>query len=159
MKLLFRPLCLAVLLGFTLPASAADQEPVFREDKDWIVVSGLNSEDRPVPFSYAIRKSTIVALSIETPNLTEAQLKPESLAKPRNLPARIDIATAHEGNRAIYSVYGLTHGSAPAMLEKILAAINQPPPAPRRIALPANEEPAAPAQPAPPSKPAAPAEH
>ena len=125
--------CLGILLASASQGDAADQEPSLRETKDWIVISGISDgENGPLPWSFAIKKSTILSVTIDThhrvlfDNGKPVKYRGASLEEIDNLPANIRVSTSEltgSGNR-IFHITGLTHATAPLLLEKMLAAID-----------------------------------
>ncbi len=128
--------CLGLLLASASRGFAADQEPILRETKDWIIISGISAsagdpQNGPLPWSFAIKKSTILSVTLGTSHrvlsdkdhrpINYQDAAPEEIGK---LPADVRIITSEltgSGNKSFH-IDGLTHASAPAMLEKIIAA-------------------------------------
>lgn len=118
-------------------SAAEEKPPTFRQTAEWIIVSG-NAADGgqrgPLPWTYAIRKSAVVSMCIETDIYAADQLNGgkdkkfhEATAEEiQAAPALIVITTTEVqggGNFKYYCVRGLTHATAPAMLEKMLEAM------------------------------------
>ena len=123
----------AVMLGTSTPSFAEDRLPQLRVENDWIVVSYTRThpQNGPLPSSHAIRKDVITSASIVsdfgafypddgTPPKSFVGASEEEVA---NAPAIIEIITmelSHDGGGKKYEIHGLTHGTAPAFLQKLL---------------------------------------
>ncbi len=129
-----------LLLASTPPALAGEEEPTLRDTKDWIIISGVGADfgdpqNGPLPWSVAIKKSTILSVTIDTHHSAQADkdgrpisYRGASRDELYSLPANIRVATselAGSGNK-VFHIGGLTHASAPLMLEKIIAATESP---------------------------------
>lgn len=119
---------LIVLPGSSL---AEVQPPTFRETADWIILSGSRDSDKvTLPWSFAIKKSSVKSVTISVDRISTQDLevyKTKRFDSPeiQQLPAIITITTdglMADGANMGYQITGLTHGTAPAMLEKILGA-------------------------------------
>ncbi|MEI7913053.1 MAG: hypothetical protein WCK77_25825 [Verrucomicrobiota bacterium] len=131
-----------MLTAFSSRSIAKENAPVLRENGAWVMISGTANPGRgypkgTLPWTYAIRKSAVMSVCIQTDyealhqafgnELNYTNATPEEI---QALPAVISITTtelAVQGASAsvykTYEIKGLTHASAPAMLEKILQAI------------------------------------
>lgn len=129
-----------ILGGFSPLRAVEEQVPTLRETGEWIIISG-NAEDGsnrgPLPWMHAIRKSAVVSVTIETDFFGIDQsgsgegkkFHAASAEEIGALPAHIRITTtelASGGDYRQYWIRGLTHASAPAMLEEILRATVPP---------------------------------
>ena len=127
----------ALMLGPTTLLDAVEaNESAFRQNVDWIILSGNaegHSRRGPLPWIYAIRKSLVVSACIETDfsqvdqpgSPDEKKFNDASEDEIQKVPAMILITTselAGDGAFKEYVIRGLTHATAPAMLEKILEA-------------------------------------
>lgn len=119
-----------------LSKAAEPTPPVMKESNGWLIFSGTHENHRGVmPWTFSIRKSAIVSLEIETqselPGDREAiggnvRFDKLTLEEIQKIPARISIVTSDrrsDGGATYWELPGLTHGTAPAMMEKILAII------------------------------------
>lgn len=130
---------IACLAASIAPIFAEDPLPTIRENKEWIIISGIGFEDKgPLPWTHAIRKDTILSVIIQPePNI----LYPDGVAggkkfhgTPKDeitkLAARIEITTSElapsEGStNKRYIIQGLTNATAPGILEKILGTVDK----------------------------------
>lgn len=130
-----------LLAASILPTFA--EEPTIREAKDWIIISGTGFEEKgPLPWTRAIRKDTILSLSIrpdpytlypidDQGNRQEKKFHDTPKAQIPKLGAVIDITIARtkgsdDSGNVIYTIEGFTNTTAPVFLEKILEAIQKP---------------------------------
>ena len=121
-------------LAIALPANlnAEDKTPTLRANGEWLVISGYRTySDATLPFLFAIKKKSIKAMSIwtERSNLPNKPLEVTTPAQIDALPATISITTDEldsSGANSRYEVTGLTHATAPAMLQKLLDAVSDP---------------------------------
>lgn len=129
------------LAASVLPIFA--EEPTIREAKDWIIISGTGFEEKgPLPWTRALRKDTILSLSIrpdpytlfpsdDQGNRQEKKFHDTPKDQIPKLGAVIDITIARtrgsdDSSNVIYTIEGLTNATAPAFLEKILELIQKP---------------------------------
>ena len=118
-------------LGF-----AGNEDVAMHESREWVIISGTGFEDKgPLPWTYAIKKSTILSACIQTdPRILYPQEGPRQFhdttpEEVEKLPAIIRITTTEltsstSPQNKTHTISGLTHATAPLMLEKILAAID-----------------------------------
>ena len=127
----------AVMLGTSLPSFAEEKLPQVRIENGWIVVSYTRThpQNGPLPWSHAIRKDVITSASIVSdfgafypddgkPPKSFDGASEEEIA---NAPAIIEIITTelnHDGGSKKYEIHGLTHGTAPAFLQRLLDALS-----------------------------------
>lgn len=128
---------IGMLIALTASSIAEVQPPTFRETADRIIASGAYDFGKgPLPWTIAIKKSSIKSVTISTDTFALARgpegndhKRYESAEEIQQLPAIIIITTdefASGGESKTYQITGLTHASAPAMLEKILGAASNP---------------------------------
>ena len=124
---------LALLLPSSLSEAAEPSAPVLKESGEWIVISMVSDSHRGVvPRSFAIRKQSIVSVQIDTASIIAGDREAQggsvrydqaTLEELQKVPAEITITTnerAADGGGMRWEIRGLTHETAPAMLEKIL---------------------------------------
>lgn len=124
----------AAFLLLTSTIFAEPVPPTFRETPEWLIFSGFESQpEATIPWTHAIRKKSITSVSITVDTWAKIpknsddkpllNLTPEALQK---FPSSIVITTDERsdgGANKRYYIHGLTHGSAPALLDKILESI------------------------------------
>ena len=130
-----------VLLAASILPTLAE-EPTIREAKDWIIISGTGFEEKgPLPWTRAIRKDTILSLSIRPDpytlfpidnqgNRQEKKFHDTPKDQIPKLGAVIDITIARtrdsdDSSNVIYTIEGLSNATAPAFLEKILELVQK----------------------------------
>ena len=126
-RLLLATLSLALALPATL--SAEITPPTFRTTNEWLIISGYrNYSDGNLPWTFAIKKSSIKSMSIWTDrsNLPSGPINATTPAQIDALPSTISITTDEldsSGANSRFEVTGLTNATAPALLEKLLEAV------------------------------------
>lgn len=124
-----------ILIGSSLLSEAVEKAPTIRISDDWIIISQfVNSQQvGALPSTCAVRKSSITSACIQT---DPEALYPNDGSKIKNhdgdsaeelaaLRAIISITTTEmdaDGRNKTYQISGLTNGTAPEFLQKIIEA-------------------------------------
>ncbi len=123
--------CFGMLITLVASSVAEAQQPTFRETADWIIISGFRDFGKgALPWTFAIRKDSVKSVTVWTDHgmipSTDESKRYEAQEEIQKLPAVIHVTTDElgtSGENKQYEICGLTHETAPAMLEKILEAL------------------------------------
>lgn len=124
---------IGMLIALSASSVAEVQPPTLRETSDWIIVSGYRDYGKgALPWTVAIKKSSVKSAVITTDDhllsKEDSSKRFQSPEEIQQLPAVIRITTDElgpGGENSRYEITGLTHATAPAMLEKILGAASK----------------------------------